>query len=459
MPCRLDERVLAERQHDFLIWSAPSFGCRATLGGLGKNGAVVLKRVVADRSIEPSTPRLEGTNLTVAEVVSAAYGDSVEAAQQLADSPLSRDEVKSAIDFCADEACVAAGATCPGCRKRTDAEGITTLDQFCARYAEITFAETGLTIALGGPRAPATFSSLEALAKSWRGEEYWYLARRVVRRLKKLDDPRPKRMSGTSEELPSPVLILVRPQLADNIGMVARAMANFGLDQLRLVAPRDGWPNEKARAAASGANHIIDAASAFATVERAIGDLNFVCATTARQRHLAKPVLTLEQAAQEIRWRVEAGQRSGVLFGPERAGLETDEVAIADAIVMAPINPKFASLNLAQAVLLIGYEWLKDTNRGTLGRVTTYEEVLEPGLQTRGSRPASKEELLGFFEHLESELDRLGFFNPPHKRQNVVRNVRTMFSRMNATEQEVRTLRGIVATLSHGKGYGRKPPT
>ena len=414
--------------------------------------------VVADRSVEPSAPRLEGTDLTVAEVVSAAYGDSVEAARQLTEPPLTRDEVKAAIDYCADEACVAAGASCPGCRKRTELEGVTTLDQFCARFSKITFAETGLTTAPGGAQAPATFPSLEALAKCWRGEEYWYLARRVVRRLKKLEDPRPKRMTGTSEDLPSPTLILARPQLADNIGMIARAMANFGLDHLRLVSPRDGWPNEKARAAASGANYIIDAGSAFATVEQAIGDLNFVCATTARQRHLAKPVLTPEQAAQEMRRRVEAGQRCGVLFGPERAGLETDEVALADAIVMVAVNPRFASLNLAQAVLLIGYEWLKEAKRGTLGRVTTYEKALEPGLQTRGSRPASKEELLGFFEHLESELDRLGFFNPPHRRQNVVRNVRTMFSRMNATEQEVRTLRGIVATLSHGKGLGRKSP-
>jgi tRNA/rRNA methyltransferase len=425
---------------------------------VGQERDFVLRTVVADRSVEPPAPRLEGTPLTVAEVVSAAYGDSVEAARQITEPPLTRDEVKAAIDYCADEACVAAGASCPGCRKRTELEGTTTFDQFCARFSRINFAETGLAIAPGGARAPATFPSLEALVKCWRGEEYWYLARRVVRRLKKLEDPRPKRRTATSEDLPSPILVLVRPQLADNIGMVARAMANFGLDELRLVAPRDGWPNEKARAAASGANYIIDAARAFTRLEEAIGDLNFVCATTARQRHLAKPVLTPEQAAQEMRRRIEADQRCGVLFGSERAGLETDEVAIADAIVMAPVNPNFASLNLAQAVLLLSYEWLKETERGTLGRVTTYEKALEPGLQTRGSRPASKEELLGFFEHLESELDRLGFFNPPHKRPNVVRNVRTMFSRMNATEQEVRTLRGIVATLSHGKGLGRKSP-
>ena len=417
-----------------------------------------MKAVVTDPSVYSGAPRLEGTRITVAEVVRAAYSGSVEDALQLSDPPLSRDDVKAAIDYCADEACVVANATCPGCRKRTEAQGITTLDQFCARFAKITFADTGLTLSPGGPRLPATFASLEELAKNWRGEEYWFLARRVVRRLKKLADPRPKRMPAAAEELPSPSLILVRPQLADNIGMVARAMANFGLDNLRLVAPRDGWPNEKARAAASGANYIIDSARAFATLEQSIGDLHFVCATTARQRDLAKPVLTPEQAAQEIRHRLESGQSCGVLFGPERAGLETDEVAVADAVVMAPVNPRFASLNLAQAVLLLGYEWLRETRRGTLGRVTTYEDALEPGMQTRGSEPASKEQLIGFFEHLESELDRLGFFNPPHKRQTVVRNVRSMFSRMNATEQEVRTLRGIVATLSHGKGSGRKSP-
>ncbi len=246
--------------------------------------------------------------------------------------------------------------------------------------------------------APATFPSLEALSRSWQGEEYWYLARRVVRRLKRQEDPRPKRIRVSPFEGPRPTLVLVRPQLADNIGMVARAMANFGLDDLRLVAPRDGWPNEKARAAASGANAIIDATLSFETLPAAIGDFNFVCATTARQRDLAKPVLTPEQAAQTISERVNQGQKCAIVFGPERAGLETDEVAVADAVVMAPVNPKFASLNLAQAVLLISYEWLKETKRGTLGRVTTYETPLETGVRTRGSRPATKKELLGFFE-------------------------------------------------------------
>lgn len=417
-------------------------------------------RAVNPNDPETKAPTLTATGLTVAEIVSAAYRETVETAGQLADPPLSREEVRAAIDFCADEACTVAEAYCPGCRKWTELEGLATLDQYCARYQSITFTDTGLVLAPGGPLPPTTFPSLDALAKTWAGEEIWYLARRVIRRLKKLEDPRPKRLAGTAGEdlLPSPTLILVRPQLADNIGMVARAMANFGLDDLRLVDPRDGWPNEKARAAASGANFIIDAAKASPTLAEAIGELNFVCVTTARQRDLAKPVLTPEQAVQEIRRRMDAGERCGVLFGPERAGLETDEVAVADAVIMAPVNSRFASLNLAQAVLLLSYEWLKETKHGTLGRVTTYEQALEPGLNTRGSPPATKEELLGFFNHLEAELLRLGFFNPPHKRQTVMRNIMTMFARMQASEQEVRTLRGIVATLSRGKGAGRKSP-
>lgn len=417
-------------------------------------------RAVNPKHPKTQAPTIETTQLTVADIVRAAYRETVEAVSELTDPPLSREEVRSAINFCADEACVAAQAFCPGCRKWTESEELATFDQFCARFSSITFSDSGLVLSPGGPLPPATFPSLDVLAKTWAGEEFWFLARRVVRRLKKLEDPRPKRLAGLDEDaLPSPTLILVRPQLADNIGMVARAMANFGLDDLRLVDPRDGWPNEKARAAASGANFIIDATTASGTLAEAVADLNFVCATTARQRDLAKPVLTPEQVAQEIHRRTEAGERCGIVFGPERAGLETDEVALADAVVMAPVNPRFASLNLAQAVLLVSYEWMKETKRGTLGRVTSYERELTPGLNTRGSRPATKEELYGFFDHLEAELDRLGFFNPPHRRQTVMRNVRTMFARMNASEQEVRTLRGIVATLAHGKGAGRKPPT
>lgn len=426
-----------------------------------KRRAVALRKILTGSISYGNAPAVEGSGRPVADYIRSAYEDGLAAAQLLAEPPLTEQELRSVINFCADEACTVTRAFCPGCRKWTEREGLATLDEYCARYSSITFTDTGLVLSTGGPLPPASFPSLEALARSWAGEEVWYLARRVIRRLKKLEDPRPKRMAGIADEdlLPSPTLILVRPQLADNIGMVARAMANFGLDDLRLVDPRDGWPNEKARAAASGANFIIDAVKATSTLREAIADLNFVCATTARRRDLAKPVFTPEQAVQEIRRRMDAGERCGIVFGPERAGLETDEVAVADGIVMVPVNPRFASLNLAQAVLLLSYEWLKETRRGTLGRVTTYESALEPGLHTRGSPPATKEELLGFFQHLESELERLGFFNPPHKRQTVMRNIITMFTRMNASEQEVRTLRGIVATLSRGKGVGRKSPT
>jgi tRNA/rRNA methyltransferase len=186
--------------------------------------------------------------------------------------------------------------------------------------------------------------------------------------------------------------------------------------------------------------------------------LNWVCATTARQRDLAKPVLTPEQAVAEMRRRIAEGQRCGILFGPERNGLETEEIANADAAVMAPVNPNFASLNLAQAALLMSYEWMKSGTAGTLGRVTTYERPVEPGLRTRGSPPATKEELLGFFEQLETELEAQGFFTPPEKRPNMVQNMRTMFTRMEATEQEIRTLRGIVKALVHAKRSRRRSP-
>jgi tRNA/rRNA methyltransferase len=240
--------------------------------------------------------------------------------------------------------------------------------------------------------------------------------------------------------------------------MVARAMANFGLDDLRLLAPRDGWPNEKARIAASGANFIIDGAQSFPAFKDALSGLNWVCATTARQRDLAKRVLTPEQAVTEMLRRLGEGQRCGIVFGPERNGLETGEIANADAVVMAPVNPNFASLNLAQAVLLLSYEWMKQTGGGTLGRVTAYETAVEPGLRTRGSPPASREELVGFFEQLEGALDANGFFSSAEKRPSVVQNLRSMFVRMGATEQEIRTLRGIVKALVNPRQSPRPPP-
>ncbi|MBI1384140.1 MAG: RNA methyltransferase [Rhizobiales bacterium] len=261
---------------------------------------------------------------------------------------------------------------------------------------------------------------------------------------------------GRGDAPTTPDIILVRPQLGDNIGAAARAMANFGLERLSLVSPRDGWPNELARRAASGADSIVDGASLHADVAGAVGNLNYVVATTARPRDMAKPVLDLEEAALALRSRILAGQRVGVLFGPERTGLENDEVAIADSIVMAPVNPRFASINLAQTVLLIGYEWRKLVDGEGLGRHTTFDGIVGSGPRLRGSPPATRQELLGFFGHIEGELDKSGFFKPPEKRASMVRNLRSMFARMEPSEQEVRTLRGIVASLT-GAHLRRRP--
>jgi tRNA/rRNA methyltransferase len=339
---------------------------------------------------------------------------------------------------------------------RTGKLGLKTFDDFVAHHAEIAFKGSALRLAGSGTErlhAP----SLEHLAKTWAGEEYWFWARRVLRKLRH-GVRRAAQTGAPPLQADTPVFILVRPQLIDNIGMVARAMANFGLEHLRLVAPRDGWPNEKARIAASGANFIIDGADAHPALEPALSGLQWVGATTARQRDLAKAVLTPEQAVAEMRRRLAEGQRCGIVFGPERNGLETDEVANADAIVMAPVNPNFASLNLAQAALLVAYEWMKQSGGGTLGRVTTFEAPIEPGLHTRGSPPAGRQDLVAFFEHIERELDASGFFTAPDKRPSVVQNLRSMFVRMGATEQEIRTLRGIVKALAHPKGLRRRSP-
>jgi tRNA/rRNA methyltransferase len=403
-------------------------------------------------------PRIAGTGLTVAALVHACHERTLRVAlAELALPGLDRAAIEPILTYCAELRCKADEATCPGCRMRTEKLGLRTFDGFVAYHAEITFE--GSTLRLPGTGTERLHApSLEHLARTWAGEEYWFWARRVLRKLR-----HGIRRAGQSGSPPTPgagtpVFILVRPQLADNIGMAARAMANFGLEHMRLVAPRDGWPNEKARIAASGANFIIDGAEAFPAFEAAFGDLNWVCATTARQRDLAKPVLTPEQAVAEMRRRLGEGQRCGVLFGPERNGLETGEIASADAAVMVPVNPSFASLNLAQAVLILSYEWMKQAGGGTLGRVTTYEAPLETGLQTRGSPPASRADLLGLFEHIERELDASGFFTAPEKRPSVVQNLRSMLVRMGATEQEIRTLRGIVKALAHPKRPRRRSP-
>ncbi len=240
----------------------------------------------------------------------------------------------------------------------------------------------------------------------------------------------------------APAIILVEPQLGDNIGAAARAMANFGLGELRIVAPRDGWPNDAARTYAANATCVVDAAKVFPDLRTAVADLHYVLATTARRRDMRKPALDPEAAMKEILPRTNTRQNCGVLFGKERSGLENDDIASADAIVSAPVMPGFASINLAQAVLLIGYEWRKAVHQA--------DPVSAPssgGLRTDNA-PATHDELIGFFEHLERELDSSGFLFPPEKRPSMVRSIRTMFKRMGATTQEVHTLRGIVASLT-----------
>ncbi len=237
----------------------------------------------------------------------------------------------------------------------------------------------------------------------------------------------------------TPAIILVRPQLGENIGAAARAMVNFGLDDLRIVAPRDGWPNSAAQAMAVGGIDILNSATLFETTAQAVGDLNHVWATTARSRHMMKPEVTPAHAAQEIIARPDS-ERCGVLFGAERSGLENDDVALADAILQVPTVPDNASINLAQAVLLIGYEWFKAG--------ADRPDVVMPQGDTP---PASKAEMEGFFEHLIGELDTCGFLRNNQHRPIMVRNLRTMFLRAGLHEQEVRTLRGVVKCLTSGR--------
>lgn len=236
---------------------------------------------------------------------------------------------------------------------------------------------------------------------------------------------------------PSPAVILCEPQLGQNIGTTARAMANFGLWDLRLVNPRDGWPNEEAIAAASRAEHVLDKVRVFATTEEAIADLTLVYATTARRRDLQKPVLGPEEASQRVISHIAQGQGgAGILFGRERWGLYNEEVALADAIVTLPVEAAFASLNIAQAVLIMAYEWRRQTD---LGKQLLFAETV--------SEPATKGELLKLFEHLETALDEAGFFTAPDKRPTVVMNLRAMLSRGTLSGQEVRTLHGVISSI------------
>ena len=239
---------------------------------------------------------------------------------------------------------------------------------------------------------------------------------------------------------PSPVVVLVRPQLADNIGAVARCMANGGLFHLRLVSPRDGWPQERAWRTASGADRILDEATVHDSVAGAVADLQRVLATCPRPRHVVKPLLTARAAAAALREAEGRGLRTGVLFGPERAGLDNDDLAQADTLVRYPLNPAFDSLNLAQAVMVLAYEWW------TAAAATPARQLL-----THGTRVATKGELERFLAHLVDQLDACGFLRNAPKRPGMVRNVRHLFQRGEVTEQELRTLHGMVAGLALGR--------
>src|SRR5690242_736332 len=241
-------------------------------------------------------------------------------------------------------------------------------------------------------------------------------------------------------ETPAPVVVLVEPQLGENIGAAARAMANFGLSRLRLVKPLQGWPNERARVMAAGADRVLDAAVIYRTLPDAIADCSFVLATTARNHDQAKPVLAADVAAREMVQRVARDETVAVIFGRERIGLENHEVALADAIVTLPVNPAFASLNLAQAVVILAYEWFKCLSGGEL-----------PFTMPQKSPPAPKQQLDAFFSDLERELERVEFFRPEEKRGTMSVNLRNIFQRMGPTQQDIRTLHGVVNAIAQGR--------
>ncbi len=241
----------------------------------------------------------------------------------------------------------------------------------------------------------------------------------------------------------APAVILSSPQMGENIGAAARAMANFGLSEMRLIAPKTEWPNERAKVLASGAGGILEAATVYPDPPSALADFGLVLATTARGRDVLRDILTPAEGAARLRAAAAQGIRTAVLFGGERAGLTNDEMSLAEAAITIP-TAGFSSLNLGQAVLLIGYEWLKaaDATPATRTRRTT-------------AKPASRAELLGLFEHLEQELDAAQFLFPPEKKQTMVRNMRAMILRFQLNDQEVRTIRGMIVALVKNKFRGK----
>ncbi|SDR37301.1 RNA methyltransferase [Pseudovibrio sp. Tun.PSC04-5.I4] len=246
----------------------------------------------------------------------------------------------------------------------------------------------------------------------------------------------------TNSAIP-PVVVLCEPQLGENIGMVARAMANFGLSDLRLINPRDGWPSDKARSTSSRAHHVIEAARVFDTVEAAVADLQLVFATTARNRDIPKPVVGPDEAATQSVAQGLSGISSGYMFGRERWGLNNDEVALAHKIVTLPVDPTYASLNIAQAVLVCAYEWRRVATAG----------VLPFSLEDYDGVPAAQDDIQRMFNHLEQALDARGFFRPLEKKPVTTRRLRNLFQKSDLTDNEVRIMRGVISCFEK---YGVK---
>ncbi|MFD1341295.1 RNA methyltransferase [Litorisediminicola beolgyonensis] len=241
-------------------------------------------------------------------------------------------------------------------------------------------------------------------------------------------------------DTPQPSFVLVRPQMGENIGAAARGMWNFGLDRMRVTAPRDGWPNEKAVAMASGAGRLLDEAQLYPTTAEAVADCSYVYATTARMRGLTKPVFSPEAAMADAARRIGQGERVAVLFGPERAGLENDDVARANAIISVPVNPAFSSLNLAQCVLLTAYEWRRATS-----------EIAHETTEMAGAVWADQAEIDALSRHYEERLDKAGFFFPEHKADPMKRNLRNLWSRLPLTRADVQTLHGVLRQMVRWK--------
>lgn len=242
-----------------------------------------------------------------------------------------------------------------------------------------------------------------------------------------------------SHDTPQPAFVLIRPQMGENIGAAARAMWNFGLDRMRITSPRDGWPNQKAVAMASGAGRLLDEAVMCETTAEAVADCTYVYATTARPRELTKPVFTPAHAMKDAAQRIANGEKVAILFGPERAGMENDDIAKANAIISVPVNPEFASLNLAQCVLLVGYEWRQATVETVAATVSMDGEW------------ATQQEMVKLAEHYEDRMETAGFFFPEHKAPSMKINLRNLWSRMPLTRADIQMLHGIMRQMVRWK--------